>query len=81
MAGQALSPGSWGPESLLSALQLSQSVTNSSFEGSHVLEPGLCSPLIFDISRIINFMFAAVLRGLCSYSKNKNDKGQEISGT
>lgn len=82
MAGWALNPGSWGPESLLSALQLSHKVMDSSFGGgSHILEPGLHLPLIFDIYRIINLMFAAAVGGTYSYSKTNEDKAQEINGS
>lgn len=83
MAGRALNPGRWGPESLLSALQLSYKVTDSSFGrgGSHILEPGLHLPLIFDIYRIIDLTFAAAVGGIYSYSKTNSDKAQEINGS
>lgn len=48
---------------------------------SQVLEPGLTVPLILDIYGIMNLRFAAVLRGLYSYSKSSNDKGQGINGS
>lgn len=49
--------------------------------GSHVLEPGLHLPLIFDIYRIIDLTFAAAVGGIYSYSKTNSDKAQEINGS